>query len=87
MERDRHARRRRRRLHAARRRPPDGPLTLLDFVGLDVASAIGDRLHADSGPRIATGPPELIHELVGEGKLGRKSGEGFYDYVTARRRR
>ena len=58
---------------------PMGPLALLDFVGLDVAEAIGDALYADSAEdRPAL--PGLIVEMVGEGKLGRKSGAGFYDY-------
>ena len=58
---------------------PMGPLALLDFVGLDVSKAIGDALHADNG-EAASQPPGLIVEMVGEGKLGRKSGAGFYDY-------
>jgi 3-hydroxybutyryl-CoA dehydrogenase len=58
---------------------PTGPLSLLDFVGLDVAEAIGESLHADSG-EVAHDPPGLIRKLVGEGKLGRKSGQGFYEY-------
>lgn len=58
---------------------PMGPLALLDFVGLDVSEAIGDALHADNG-EIASKPPELLVELAGEGKLGRKSGAGFYSY-------
>ncbi|HXV05967.1 MAG TPA: 3-hydroxyacyl-CoA dehydrogenase family protein [Solirubrobacterales bacterium] len=58
---------------------PMGPLALLDFVGLDVAEAIGDALYADSSEP-AHKPPGLIVEMVGEGKLGRKSGAGFYDY-------
>jgi 3-hydroxybutyryl-CoA dehydrogenase len=58
---------------------PMGPLALLDFVGLDVAKAIGDALHADSSDA-AHDPPGLLVEMVGEGKLGRKSGAGFYDY-------
>jgi 3-hydroxybutyryl-CoA dehydrogenase len=58
---------------------PMGPLALLDFVGLDVAEAIGDALHADSDEP-AHRPPGLMVEMVGEGKLGRKSGAGFYDY-------
>ncbi len=58
---------------------PMGPLALLDFVGLDVAEAIGDALHADSG-EAAHKPPGLMVEMVGKGKLGRKSGAGFYDY-------
>jgi 3-hydroxybutyryl-CoA dehydrogenase len=58
---------------------PMGPLALLDFVGLDVAEAIGDALHADS-EEAASRPPGLMVEMVGEGKLGRKSGAGFYTY-------
>ncbi len=58
---------------------PMGPLALLDFVGLDVAEAIGDALHADSA-EAAHKPPGLMVEMIGEGKLGRKSGAGFYDY-------
>ena len=56
---------------------PMGPLKLLDFVGLDVAVAIGDGLHRDSGaadPRL----PSCSRRLVADGKLGRKSGAGFY---------
>jgi 3-hydroxybutyryl-CoA dehydrogenase len=58
---------------------PMGPLALLDFVGLDVAEAIGDALYADSS-EAAHKPPGLLVEMVGEEKLGRKSGSGFYDY-------
>jgi 3-hydroxybutyryl-CoA dehydrogenase len=58
---------------------PMGPLSLLDFVGLDVAQAIGESLHADTGD-VAHEVPGLLIELVGEGKLGRKSGTGFFDY-------
>ncbi len=58
---------------------PMGPLALLDFVGLDVAEAIGDALHRDSG-EAAHRPPGLLVGMVGEGKLGRKSGAGFYEY-------
>ena len=58
---------------------PMGPLALLDFVGLDVAEAIGDALYADSS-EAAHQPPGLIVEMIGEEKLGRKSGAGFYSY-------
>jgi 3-hydroxybutyryl-CoA dehydrogenase len=58
---------------------PMGPLALLDFVGLDVAEAIGDALFADSGDPTHK-PPGLIIEMIGEEKLGRKSGAGFYSY-------
>ncbi len=51
---------------------PMGPLALLDFVGLDVAATIGESIGADV--------PERVRKLVAEGKLGRKSGEGFYSY-------
>jgi 3-hydroxybutyryl-CoA dehydrogenase len=51
---------------------PMGPLALLDFVGLDVAAAIGESIGADV--------PERVHELIAEGRLGRKAGAGFYDY-------
>ncbi|MBA3263007.1 MAG: 3-hydroxyacyl-CoA dehydrogenase family protein [Thermoleophilaceae bacterium] len=51
---------------------PMGPLALLDFVGLDVAVAIGESIGADV--------PARLRELIAEGKLGRKAGEGFYSY-------
>jgi 3-hydroxybutyryl-CoA dehydrogenase len=51
---------------------PMGPLALLDLVGLDVASAIGQTL----GEPV----PARIEQLVGEGALGRKSGRGFHAY-------
>ncbi len=58
---------------------PMGPLALLDLIGVDVAVAIGEALHADSGEEHHRPPGRLI-ALVDEGKLGRKSGAGFYDY-------
>lgn len=58
---------------------PMGPLAVLDFVGLDVAEAIGEALYADS-QEAAHKPPGLIVEMIGQEKLGRKSGAGFYDY-------
>ena len=58
---------------------PMGPLALLDFIGLDVAQAIGATLHSDSDEE-AHRPPGLLVEMVGQGKLGRKSGAGFYEY-------
>lgn len=58
---------------------PMGPLKLLDFVGIDVAAAIGESLHADSGEPGHEAPGRLI-AMIGEGKLGRKSGAGFYSY-------
>jgi 3-hydroxybutyryl-CoA dehydrogenase len=58
---------------------PMGPLELLDFVGIDVADAIGEALYADTGDP-AHEPPGRIKRLVGEGRLGRKAGRGFYEY-------
>jgi len=58
---------------------PMGPLKLLDFVGLDVSKAIGEVLHEESGEE-AHLPPPTIMDLVAAGKLGRKSGQGFYSY-------
>jgi 3-hydroxybutyryl-CoA dehydrogenase len=58
---------------------PMGPLALLDFVGLDVAVAIGDSLGAEtSDPNHRA--PERIRALVAAGHLGRKSGRGFFAY-------
>jgi 3-hydroxybutyryl-CoA dehydrogenase len=51
---------------------PMGPLALLDFVGLDVAAAIGESIGAEI--------PGRVRELIDEGKLGRKAGAGFYEY-------
>jgi 3-hydroxybutyryl-CoA dehydrogenase len=58
---------------------PMGPLELLDLVGLDVAEAIGEALYADTGDP-GHRPPGRIKQLVGVGRLGRKSGAGFFEY-------
>jgi 3-hydroxybutyryl-CoA dehydrogenase len=58
---------------------PMGPLALLDFVGLDVCKAIGDALYEASSEEYQK-PPALLVEMADEGKLGRKSGQGFYSY-------
>jgi len=58
---------------------PMGPLALLDLVGIDVGAAIGEALYADTGEDRHR-PPGRLETLLGEGKLGRKSGAGFYDY-------
>ncbi len=56
---------------------PVGPLKLSDMVGLDVRMAIGAYLARElSNP--AFEPPELMRRMVAEGRLGKKSGEGFY---------
>ena len=51
---------------------PMGPLKLLDLVGLDVSAAIADEIGVEV--------PERVRAMVAEGKLGRKSSSGFYDY-------
>lgn len=58
---------------------PMGPLKLLDFVGIDVAVAIGESLHEASESEYHH-PPQRLIAMAAAGKLGRKSGEGFYDY-------
>jgi 3-hydroxybutyryl-CoA dehydrogenase len=58
---------------------PMGPLALLDLIGADVAVAIGEALYADSQSEHHR-PPGRLMSLVDEGKLGRKSGAGFYEY-------
>lgn len=55
---------------------PVGPLRLTDMVGLDVRLGIATYLQSELGERFA--PPALLRKMVEEGKLGRKSGEGFY---------
>jgi 3-hydroxybutyryl-CoA dehydrogenase len=58
---------------------PMGPLRLTDLVGLDVRMAIAEHL-ADALDAPHFLPPELLRKMVAEGKLGKKSGEGFYKY-------
>ncbi len=60
-------------------RHPMGPLELTDLVGLDVRLAIAETLARELDP-VRFAPPRLLRELVAQGKLGRKSGEGFYRY-------
>ncbi len=55
---------------------PMGPLRLTDLVGLDVRLGIADYLASTLGPRFEA--PALLRKLVDEGKLGRKTGQGFY---------
>lgn len=59
-------------------RHPMGPLKLTDLVGLDVRLHIMEHLHAELGEQFR--PPALLRQMVRAGKLGRKSGEGFYTY-------
>lgn len=62
---------------------PMGPLRLTDVVGLDVRLAIAEHLHATLGDDTYE-PPALLRRLVSEGKLGRKSGQGFYTWEKDR---
>lgn len=59
-------------------RHPMGPLRLGDLVGLDVRLAIAEYLTKELGSRFE--PPQLLRTMVAEGKLGKKSGEGFYQW-------
>ncbi|WP_432907686.1 3-hydroxyacyl-CoA dehydrogenase family protein [Micromonospora matsumotoense] len=64
-------------------RHPVGPLELTDLVGLDVRLDIARTLQAAYGDRFA--PPPLLVEMVAAGKLGKKSGQGFYAWKEGRR--
>lgn len=58
---------------------PVGPLRLTDMVGLDVRLDIAEYLARELGPRFE--PPELLRRMVAEGMLGKKTGNGFYDWT------
>jgi 3-hydroxybutyryl-CoA dehydrogenase len=59
---------------------PMGPLTLLDFVGLDTTLFIADEMYKElKDSRFAA--PALLRRMVTAGYMGRKSGKGFYDYA------
>ncbi len=58
---------------------PVGPLTLCDLVGLDVLEAVCDSLYEEF-KRDVFAPPPLLKRMVASGRLGRKSGRGFYSY-------
>ena len=57
---------------------PVGPLRTTDIVGLDVRLGIAEQLHRDLGPRFE--PPQLLRDMVADGRLGKKSGRGFYTW-------
>ena len=58
---------------------PMGPLRLTDLVGLDVRLSIAEYLHRMLGAETFR-PPEILRRMVAAGKLGKKSGEGFYQW-------
>jgi 3-hydroxybutyryl-CoA dehydrogenase len=58
---------------------PMGPLALADLIGLDTLLTIADNIHRESGDEQYVAPVTL-KKLVAEGRLGRKTGSGFYDY-------
>ena len=60
---------------------PMGPLTLCDFIGLDVLHAVCNSLYEEF-KRDEYAPPPLMKRMIAAGRLGRKSGRGFYDYRT-----
>ena len=65
---------------------PMGPLKLTDLVGLDVRLNIAEYLHRELGSE-AFNPPEVLRRMVSEGKLGKKTGQGFYDWSKEDARR
>ena len=66
-------------------RHPMGPFKLADFNGLDVVLAIQQRRFERTGDELDR-PPQRLRELVEQGKLGRKSGAGFYEYDPSEER-
>lgn len=62
-------------------RHPMGPLKLTDLVGLDVRLAILEHLHRELGEQFR--PPTILRKMVRAGRLGKKTGEGFYRWTDA----
>ncbi len=61
---------------------PMGPLRLCDFIGLDVLHAVCNSLYEEY-KRDEYAPPPLMRRMIATGRLGRKSGRGFYDYPAS----
>jgi 3-hydroxybutyryl-CoA dehydrogenase len=59
---------------------PMGPLALCDFIGLDVLYSVADSLYEEF-KRDEYAPPPLLKRMVASGRLGQKSGHGFYEYA------
>jgi 3-hydroxybutyryl-CoA dehydrogenase len=62
---------------------PMGPLTLADFIGLDVLYSVCDSLYEEF-KQPAYAPPPLLKRMVASGRIGRKAGAGFYEYGRSR---
>ena len=62
---------------------PMGPLELTDLVGLDVRLGIADYLAGELGP--AFSPPAILRQMVDAGRLGKKTGEGFYRWSDGKK--
>jgi 3-hydroxybutyryl-CoA dehydrogenase len=60
---------------------PMGPLSLLDFIGLDTVLRIADIMFDAYADERYAAPP-LLRRMVEEGRYGKKGGRGFYDYST-----
>jgi 3-hydroxybutyryl-CoA dehydrogenase len=60
---------------------PMGPLRLTDLVGLDIRLSIADYLYSELGSEVFRAP-EILRTKVAEGKLGKKTGEGFYQWES-----
>jgi len=58
-----------------------GPLRTTDLVGLDVRLAVAEELSSTLGPRFT--PPQLLRDMVADGHLGRKTGQGFYKWPVS----
>ena len=59
---------------------PMGPLKLTDLVGLDVRLSIAEYLSGKLEQGQHFSPPQLLRDMVAAGKLGKKSGQGFYEW-------
>jgi 3-hydroxybutyryl-CoA dehydrogenase len=62
---------------------PMGPLALADLIGLDTLLAVAESLHQEFRDP-ASVPPPLLNRMVEAGLLGRKSGQGFFEYPNGR---
>ncbi|MCK5735894.1 MAG: 3-hydroxybutyryl-CoA dehydrogenase, partial [Spirochaetaceae bacterium] len=60
---------------------PMGPLALADMIGIDIVVDILETLAADLGEEKYK-PCELLYNMIAEGKLGKKTGSGFYEYLS-----